>query len=209
MASRSDPVLTWLRDLVQKRGLNTAELSRRCELPRARLRKVLAGAEPMLVDELLAISNALELSPADMGMPQLEGAPDEPPESGEPAEDSGGIDMFGNHVEQLFRVGFALGCDFFFEARLEALDDSGVPEQVLGHYRDLGVADLPIKLDATYHQYNEPRYGDSGITLTLSFSTGLHDCTFPWAAVRRVIFFPEPFEQPETEPDRPVLRLVT
>jgi len=212
MSGPSDPVLSWLRRLIKDRGLNTAELARLAELPRPRLRKVLGGGERMLVDELIAISNALELSPADMGMPQLEGLdpdaelPEEPPTTG--------ADPYGSHAAQLIRMGFDLGCDFLFQAAISQLGDSGVPPSVLAANRDR----LVIKLDAAYHQYNAPRYHDDGVTLTLSFSSGLTDCTFPWDALDAVTFSPEPAVQPASEEDddddptpseRPRLRLVT
>ena len=215
MTRRSQPLLEMLRSLIADRGLNTAALAQASDLDRARLRRVLSGSEDMTVEELLAITEALQLSPEELGLadvPSPEAAARGPVRVVEDDEDEDelGIDPWGNHPEQLFRVGFALGCDFFFLANADALQDSGVPQSVLSQYEG---RDLPIKLDAAYHKYNQPRYGDDEVTLTLSFDA-LYDCTFPWEAIRQVIFFPappDPAEAPD-EPDedeRPTLRLVT
>jgi transcriptional regulator with XRE-family HTH domain len=215
MSNRSDPVLTWLRGLLKQRGLNTAELARRTEMPKPRLRKILAGQEAMLVEELMLISTALELTPADMGLPGGDTLPETLPDPTEPLEDEedeARLDPYGNHVEQLFRAGFALGCDFMFVSAVDALEGSGVPESVLAHHR--GRNELPIRLDAAYHQYNQPRYTEEGVTVTLSFD-GLYECSFPWSAIDRVIFYPEPWDaggddvsDAETPSPGPHLRLV-
>jgi hypothetical protein len=67
-----------------------------------------------------------------------------------------------------------------------------------------------------YHAYNEPRYHEHGITLTLSFDA-LYDCTFPWSAIKQFIFFPvspdaqqpKPDSDEDKSPSGPHLRLVT
>ncbi len=210
MSRTSEPLLSWLRDQIKQRGLNRAGLAKKTGLERARVRKILAGAEPMTVDELMAITAALELDAAEMM--QL---PEAPPMEVVPEtqRDDVVIDPFGNHAEQIFRAAFALGCDFLFVADTEQLADSGVPASVLAQHSPSG--QLPIRLEAAYHTYNEPRYGADGITLTLSFDA-LYDCTFPWASIRQIILFPEPPEAPadiEEEPAPtgkvPHLRLVT
>lgn len=219
MASRpSDQLLTWLRELIQKKGLNTAALAERAGLPRARVRKLLAGAEPMLVDELMQLSGALDIKPGDMGLAQLDDVADDAVEGPEPLEAPAAevkVDPFGNHPEQMFRVAFGLGVDFFFLCDVAQLEGSGVPEPVLQQYAN---GELPIKLDAAYHSYNAPRFGEHGITLTLSFDQ-LYECSFPWSAIRQFILFPAEPVQPETpdeapeptEPTKgaPFLRLVT
>lgn len=207
MGRPSDPVLKWLRALIDGRKLNTAALAEKSGLPRARLRRILTGNEPMLVDELLQISTTLEISPADMGLPEGTPEPDTLPLSSEAAPP--GLDPWGNHVEQLFRVAFTLGCDFHFSAEAAALEGSGVPESVLRSFRDRA---LPIELKAQFHQYNNPRYDPGGITLTLSFDA-LYDCRFPWSSVRHVLFLPqydpqEPDQDEQKETSRPHLRLV-
>lgn len=208
MARPSDALLAWLRDLIQQRGLNTAAVAERAGLPRARVRKLLAGSEAMLVDELMKLSEALEISPADMGLPDSSELPSGEdavaeglatvPETPEDDDDALGLDPFGNHPEQMFRTAFALGCDFFFLAEVAQLEDSGVPGHVLKQYDG---QELPIKLDAAYHSYNEPRYHSESITLTLSFDQ-LYECTFPYSSVKRFVLFPVPFEAP-TQPEPP------
>jgi len=214
--SPSEALLSWLRDLIKRKGLNTAAVAERAHLPRARVRKLLAGTEPMLVDELMMLSNALEIDPADMGLaeasaeaPALPAAPAEPPEGPN-------VDGFGNHPEQLFKVAFGLGVDFFFLSESRQLADSGVPQTVLKQYDG---REIPIKLDAAYHSYNNPRYSDHGITLTLSFDQ-LYECSFPWSAIKQFILFPvspeepvdgdePPEEEEDPSPGIPHLRLVT
>lgn len=212
MSDASEPLLRMLRELMTRRGLNTAAVADAAGLDRTRVRRVLKGADPMTVNELMALGQALHIGPADLGLPETtaDHVPHDAPPPGEPAPKLG-IDPWGNHPEQLFRVGFELGCDFLFLAKADELDGSGVPANVLGQFAG---RDVPIRLDATYHRYNEPRYDARGVTLTLSFDA-LYDCRFPWSSIRQVMFFPAPPEAaPEEEhdeepPDRPVLRLVT
>lgn len=208
MPRTSDPVLSWLRTLIEKRGLNTAEVANKAKLPRARLRKILTGSEPMLVDELLQLSTALDISPTDMGLP--EGTPDALPETDAEAlpqvPQPVKVDAWGNHPHQLFQIAFGLGCDFYFAAEVAQLADSGVPAKVLDQFRNGNVG---IKLDALHHHDNAPQYDDDGITLTLSFDR-IYVCRFPWASIQQVTFFPMRPEPPvQEEPKKPHLRLVT
>ena len=53
MSRPSDQVLALLRKIMADRKVNTASLAASVNIPRARMRKLLAGTEPMLVDELL------------------------------------------------------------------------------------------------------------------------------------------------------------
>jgi transcriptional regulator with XRE-family HTH domain len=212
MARSTDNLLALLRKLMQQRGMHVAALAEKTGIARTHLRKVLTGSQPMLVDELVSVSTALDIQPQELGIADVTPTagvevPDTPAQA---------IDPFGNHTEQLFRIGFALGCDFAFVARADALADSGVPKAVLAK----APGDrLVFTLDARYHPDNDPRYDPEGITLTLSFDR-LVDCRFPFASVVQVLFSPvapEP-EEPDTEPEptdekkgkgRPHLRLVT
>lgn len=217
MPRSSEPVLAWLRTMIAKRGLNTAALAAKAQVDRNELRKALTGATPMTLDTLMAVSNALELNPADMGFaaPPAEAIASAEPPPSDPKPPTL-PDPWGNHPEQLFRMGFTLGCDFFFVAKTEQLQDSGVPAAVL---KSSG-KDISIALDARYHVDNAPRFDERGVTLTLSFDK-LYECFFPWSSVRQVIFFPAPAAEtsqqpasPSTEtqksgPARPHLRLVT
>ena len=213
MADASEALLRMLRELMKKRGLNTAAVADAAGIDRGRVRKVLKGAEPMTVDELLRLGQALHIGPADLGLPDAmsERVTHDAPPPVEAAPTNLGLDPWGNQPEQLFRVGFELGCDFLFLARADDLEGSGVPAHVLTQFAG---RDVPIRLDATYHRYNEPRYDAAGVTLTLSFDA-LYDCRFPWSSVRQVMFFPATpegapvAEDDEKPPERPVLRLVT
>lgn len=223
VARPSDPLLAWLRKHLDRKGWNTARIAEAAGLERGRVRKLLAGAEPMLVDELLAISRSLELSPADMAgldIPEPDTLPHVVPGAEavplhlaeENAEEPGPrVDPWGNQPEQLVRVAFMLGCDFFLLLDPAQLDGSGVPPAVLGQYRG---KDLPIKLDAAYHRYNQPKYDPHGLTIRLSFDA-LYECRFPWSAFKQVIFFPVPPEPSDDDLEEipvagaPHLRLVT
>jgi hypothetical protein len=158
----------------------------------------------MTVDELILLTQALELSPADLGLPSDDAY--DPPDVDLTEEGDVGlgaaIDPFGNQPRQLFEVGFALGCDFFFRAAVDQLEGSGVPPAVLERYAG---GDLPIKLDAQYHRYNEPRFENDGLGIKLSFDD-VYECFFPWSAFRQIVFFPAPppvVPEPEPEPEEP------
>lgn len=214
MSRPSEPLLAWLRETLKDRGMNTATLARSASLERSRVRKILGGSEPMTVDELMQISQALDLDPADLAQGEFpEGEATAPAVEELPAPPEGpDVDPFGNQPEQLFRIAFGLGCTFYFLTDPAQLAESGVPANVLEQYKG---GQLPIKLEAAYHQYNEPRYGDDGITLTLSFDA-LYDCHFPWTCIQQFVLFPDPPElAPEPTDDEapsdgvPFLRLVT
>ncbi|MBT3220219.1 MAG: helix-turn-helix transcriptional regulator [Proteobacteria bacterium] len=207
----SEPLLAWLRELLQKRNLNTSALSQSTQLPRQRIRRILSGSEDMTLDELLILSEALELSPGDFvnmptfeePAPSLQVVDEEPPLA---------IDPFGNHPEQLFRVGFDLGCDFLFLSKTSELEDSKIPGRILAPY--LHDDSFPIRLDATFHKHMNPRFTPESLRINLSLDDGLYDCEIPWHAIFRVVFFPETPDEPEgpdTEevPGTPHLRLVT
>lgn len=196
-----------------RRGRTVADVAQQAALDRGRLRRVLKGTDGLLVDELITLSQVLQLAPSDLGVdaddipaaataaPGLRLVDVDAPAQVAP---SVSVDPWGNHVEQLFRVGFGLACDFFFLSDAAQLMESGVPDSVLSRFRG---KDLPIKLDAAFHRHMDPQYGEHGIRLVLSFDT-LRACTFPWAAVRQVVFFPAPVEAAPVEPERPKLRLV-
>lgn len=228
MTTPSEPLLHQLRALAEARGLSAERLAVRAGLDPGELSATLHGERAMTVDQLILITQALDLTPEELGLPSEPTGPrpvaadDEPlpyDAPGDPIDDnlddgpdlsvasdaSNGpdeldlaVDPYDNHIRQLFQVGFALGCDFFFHADASELTDSGVPAAVLERYKS---SVLPIKLDAAYHQYNDPRYERAGLWLKLSFDD-VYDCYFPWSAVKRVIFSPIAPE-PEPEPDKP------
>lgn len=218
----SESLLRVLRDASRARGMNTAALARAAGLERTRLKHVLAGTEPLTVDDFSLLAGALSLSPADLGIALPEGAqaaaeePEEedydddlPPEAGSAAISLRAVgrrerppaevirpDPLGNHAEQLFRLGFALGCDLLFIADPAELEQSGVPATVLSRFPK----GLPIRLDAAFHRHNNPQFMAEGLQLTLSFDA-IYTCLFPWEALREVTFFPLPPSEPEPEPE--------
>jgi len=210
MASPSEPLLQWLREILHKKGLNTALAAKNAGIKRSRARRILSGVEPMTVDELLQLCEALSLSPADMGAPVPLPEAAEPPEVEDldPADFTPTVNPWLNHHKQLFQIAFALGSDFAFTARVDALSDSGIPASVLDMQRG---NEMMIQLDALYHSYNNPVYETDHVTLTLSFDA-VYDCRFPWEAIQRVFFSPVPLADLEgdaDEPQTPHLRLVT
>jgi transcriptional regulator with XRE-family HTH domain len=216
MASPSEPLLQWLRDMLQKKGMNAALVAQESGIKRSRVRRILSGTEPMTVDELLQLSEALSLSPADMGMPidlpegtlpddeEAEDESDPDPEDFTPL-----VNPWLNHHKQLFQIAFALGCNFAFTVRIDSLTGSGVPQSILDGQQG---PELMIQLDAAFHTYNNPIYASEHVLLTLSFDT-IYDCSFPWDGIERVFFSPAPVSDiegdEEREPVTPHLRLVT
>jgi hypothetical protein len=221
----SEPLIRRLRGLVARRGESVDAFSARIGMPSGHLQAALDGISPMTVDELVAILEALDLGHDELAAALRQGADPLPYEAPFGLEDdldddlddepdlASALDPTDNQVRQLFEVGFGLQCDFFFHAAVSRLEGSGVPRAVLERYRD-GL--LPIKLDALYHRYNEPRYEPAGVRLMLSFDS-VYDCFFPWDAIQRITFSPvapePPTQQPEPEPEppgrkAPFLRLV-
>lgn len=203
----SEPLVKMLREVSQRKGLNTAALARAAGLDRTRLKHLLAGSEAITVDEFLALANALEITPSELGLSTGE-APDEFDDveprpiplravsrRQAPPPPSLDADPLGNHAEQIFRVGFALGVDMFFLADSKLLGECGVPRTVLARYPE----NLPIRLDAAYHRHNDPQFLPEGLQLVLSFDS-LTTCLFPWAAFRQVTYYPLP---PEPAPEAP------
>jgi transcriptional regulator with XRE-family HTH domain len=212
----SEPLLQLLRELAQKKGMNTAALARAADMDRNRLKSVLSGAEALLVDELIGLSKALEIGPAEMGLqvPEAEPQPESEPEptplrpvarigASAPRPTGPVVDPLGNHAEQLMRVGFGLGCDMFLMLDATQLKESGVPRAVLGNPRFAEV--LPIKLDAAYHRHNDPQYMPDGLQVVLSFDS-LYTVVLPWYAFKEVRLSPlapsAVEEEPPPEPPR-------
>lgn len=199
--------------------MNTAALARATGEKRAVVRNVLAGREPLTVDQLVTWGQALELKLEDLHNIQL---PEDEPDKDSagptalraaraPEEDRFEVDPYGLQAEQAIKLAFSMGVDFAFVADTSQLEDSGVPQATLDRFQDR----LVIKLDAAYHRHNAPEFGGDGLTLVLSFDA-LYTCTFPWSAIVQVTYFvepppPKPRKKKEPEPEekgRPVLRLV-
>lgn len=229
--SYSDMLLTRVREGMKRRKLNRAALAKSLGMDRRELRAVLAGTSPLTVDQFFAMVEALELGPAELGLPaDLVGlaeeaevddaAPEEEPVADEApriepdappqlalAEESPDlepvlVDPDGPQAAEILRLGFALGIDMTFGCATDEVRDSGVPEVVLARFPEL----LPIRLDAAYHHANRAQYQDEGLVLRLSFDR-VRTCLFPWSAIRHVTLFPEPplepddVEEPVPEPE--------
>lgn len=209
MSRPSEPLLRWLRQKLQDKGLNVARAAHVWGIPRADARKRLSGTEPMTIDQLLALSELLDLKPSDMGLPS--DADVELPEVEVPEPPTPVPGLGTNQPEHLFRTAYTLGCDLLFVARADQLEGSGIPDHVIARHKANGV---PIRLDAAFHAEQQPRYDEHGVTLRLVFDSVV-DCTFPWTAIQQMVFFPEApeapakAEEPETPPPGPPrLRLV-
>lgn len=200
----SEPLLQFLRDVIRKKGLTTADLAARLEMERGALKKALGGHEPLLVDDFIRLAQILELDPTRVQDLQVV------PDDSLPSEEDWAPDPTGNLAEQTLKLGFALGVDLFLIFNLDETEESGVPDSVRGRFKAQGF--LPIKLDAAYHRHNRPRFEEDGFYCVLSFDR-LYDCFFPWHAFKEVRFLlPEeeaaPPVPPPPKPGVPHLRLV-
>ncbi len=208
----SEAMIRLLREMMQKKAVNTASLARQTGIDRARLKHLLAGTETLTVDDFVTLAQGLGLSPQDMGLPMGVAQEEEPDEPEVPVlravsrrerpVQTFEPDPYGNHTEQAMRLGFALGCDMFFITDAKLLGESGIPRSVLARYPE----HLPIRLDAAYHKHNDPQFLPTGLQINLSFDS-LCTCTFPWAAFKQVTFFPlppsdTPTEEPEEEEEK-------
>lgn len=221
----SDPILNWLRQTLQERQMNVAALAQLTGEKRNTVRHVLAGQEPLTVDQLIQWTRALDLKIEDFARiptPEEEApAPAAPAPRlrslaaarvpDEPEEDPFTIDPYGNQAEQAIRLAFALGTNFTFSVDTKQLgEDSGVPAAIRGRFPER----MPIQLDAAFHRFNEPIYDEDHLTLTLSFGGTKTVAQFPWAAIQQVVYFIEaPTAPAPKQPDppsggRPQLRLV-
>ena len=220
MGQPSSPLLELLREITERKGLNASDIATRTGLEKARIRKILSGSESMLVDELLLLGQALDLEPSDLALGGLEvpgdasGSPHPPADLTllnveDEVQKPPSLDPWGNQTAQLIQAGFDLGCDFVFLAETAMLGQSSVPDSVLRRYAN---GPIPIRLDASFHNHNQPVLDASGLTICLSFDT-VYTCHFPWAAIREVRFMPDPIHaevpDPSQKPDSgPNLRLV-
>jgi hypothetical protein len=206
----SAPLLEFLRKTAQQKGLNTAALAAAAEIPRGRMKHILSGAEPMLVDELIRVTTALQIdatamaggAAADPEAPAAEGGEaDAPPAlrslrrtEAPPFQ----IDPLGNHAEQMLQLGLALGVDIFLTLHAAQLNESGIPRMVLSRNPE----ELHLRLDAAYHRHHNPTFLPTGLQVTLSFDA-LYTCLLPWAAFARVTLFPLPPDPPAAPPTEP------
>ena len=212
----SHVLLQILRDALEKSGANIASLSELAHLKRDRLKYILAGDEPITVDEFMILAQLLEIGLEDLQLPvdsiiqeseaqvETEGEGTVEPSQDESEEIAEAIaeaiadsaDPYGNHTAQAIRLGFSLGCDLYFVVDASKLSTSGLPQRVLEQFPER----VPIRLDAAYHRHNNPQFTSQGLTLVLSFDE-LYACTFPWDSFKQVTFFPLSTKPVEDEPD--------
>lgn len=208
MDSPSAPLLRWIRQRIDAEGHSTASIAEALKRPRAEVRRLLSGAIPMTVDDLVRLGDVLKLDPASLGLPM----PEEPSTTDALLEGGTEPVQWRNQPRVLMQVAFELRVDVLFlvdTAMLRGVWEG--PDSVLDAH---GKEELPIRLDAAYQRFMEPVFDDDALRLTLSFDR-LYRCVFPWSAFRRVMFFPiapeAPVVEPEAKPEpgkRPSLRLV-
>jgi hypothetical protein len=198
----SEPLVRFLRESVDRKGLNTASIATTLGVSRSELKHMLAGTEPLTVDLMIAMAEILELGPEDLTIlgtdlpeaPTLLQAVRNPVAITELPP----IDPYGNHTEQILRLGFAIGCDMHILLHSEFLEDSNIPEDTLAQFSDL----LPIKLDAAFHNHNAPKFLPNCVQITLSFD-GLVTAILPWNCFAQITLIPLETELPDIpEPSR-------
>jgi hypothetical protein len=205
------PLVKILRDAAQEKGLNTAAVAKLAGLERARTKHVLSGAEALTVDEFILLAGALELDALGLqaAITVEEKAQEAAPSATPPVlteADEGYlapqvIDPWGNHSEQVLKMGFGLGTDMFMVLDSAQVQEIGLPADVVERFED----GLPIKLDASFHQHHDPRFLPEGLQITLSFDA-LYTVCIPWPAIRQITLFPLPpadGEPVDTEEDEP------
>jgi hypothetical protein len=186
----SEPILNLLRDVVRKKGLTTAQLSERLGVDRGLLKRQLAGEDPLTIDEFIALSDALELGPEQLGLRGPQPAPRlalAPPgsiaQTNTDFPDLEPPDALGNLPKQVLQLGFALGVDLFLLLDAAQLEGSNVPPATLASFKDI----LPIRLEARFHAHNRPRFHEDRFECVLSFDR-LYTCSFPWSAFKQIQF---------------------
>jgi transcriptional regulator with XRE-family HTH domain len=188
----SEQLIRLIRETATKRGLNTAALATEAGVSRSELKHVLAGGGSLTVDMLVLLAGVLDLGQDELAALSISSPEDEAePHSLQAVRrqtsltDLPVLDPYGNHAEQILRLGFALGCDIHVVLQSDRLDECGLPSATLDQFPDL----LPIKLDAAYHHHNDPRFFPDGVQLTLSFDS-LYTCTIPWEAFEQLTLIP-------------------
>ena len=210
----SEQLTRFIRETAKQRGLNTAALANEAGVPRSELKHVLSGGATLTVDMLVALAGALALGPEELALLNSDALDTDPsaPVAAvvAPATDIADLpdlNPYGNHAEQILRLGFALGCDIHVVLHTDRLDESGIPSATIDQFPDL----LPIKLDAAYHHHNDPRFLPEAIVLVLSFDA-LYTTTIPWEAFDQITLIPIEPELPDIpDPSREAgshLRLV-
>ena len=173
----SAPLLRMLREAADQRGLNTAALAKSAGVGRSELKQVLAGQTALTVDMFVSLAEVLELGMSDFSAlaSQSTPAPAKPQltpiaHHEQPALPT--ADPLGNHASQTLRLGFALGCDMVLMMRTSGLKESNIPAGTLEQFPEM----LPIRLEAAFHNHNDPQFHSDALTIQLSFDA-IYTCT--------------------------------
>ena len=212
--SLSAQLLSIIQQALKAKNQNTASLARLTKIPRKQLKNILSSQEPLTVDALASIAEALRLDAEALKQFGFATPPQEESPAlklttvrANPSEENWTPDPFGNHHHQLIQMGFSLGVNFWLVLDTKKIENSGVPKYVLEKHSPL----LRIQLESQYHPYIEPKYTEQTLSLRLSFDA-LYTCTFTWDSVIQIIFIPtipEPSEpEEERTTKRPTLRVV-
>ena len=205
-------LLRILRKTAKARGLNTASLANTAGIPRGEMKRVLGGLSPLSVDVFARLAQALNIGEAELtntafSTNQTE-SPKLTPIAHQEAQELPPIDPLGNHADQIIRLGFALGCDLTLVLITNGLADAGFPESVIEKHPQ----QLPIRLDAAFHQHNDPSFLPEKLRLTLSFDA-LYTVHIPWQSIAHVVIQPLDTGPAPIKPEPPIgkathLRLV-
>lgn len=194
MGRPSDSLLRWLRAQMDARKENTSSLAQKLNKSKSDLRRMLTGEDPLTVDDLIVISEALGITSelAQGGVGAIPEVPEDPEDRLE--------SHWENQPRMLFKLAFDYGFDFMFFAASDECADWGGPERVRTQYAG---KDIPLQLDAAYHKHMNLRMDDEGVQVRLSFNDGLFDCFFRWNVIRKVMFQPFPPKPVEKKPEPP------
>ncbi|MEL6349068.1 MAG: hypothetical protein AAFV53_38545 [Myxococcota bacterium] len=227
MGSRpSAPLLKLILQTARKKGWNTATLANAAKLDRSRLKSVLAGREPMTVDELIQLSGAMDISAADLGIQLPTDNTPEPEPEPEPAdapaptplglaalptasasdpEDGAAED--GPAEDKAFPDPFGNHAEQIIQLGFMLGCDiffTAQTDQLSGSGVPSAVIErfqpsLPIRLESAFHRHNAPEYFPEGLQVRLSFDS-VYTCLFPWTAIKQITLFPTPPASPGPEP---------
>jgi transcriptional regulator with XRE-family HTH domain len=185
----SEQLVRFIREAAKQKGLNTASLAASTGISRNELKHVLSGSDPLTVDLMVSLAEALDLGPEDLTKLGMEMPPAPEKLSAirkhHALTDLPDLDPYGNHAEQVLRLGFGLGCDMHVVLHSERLEGTSIPAATLEQFPDL----LPIKLDAEHHHHNDPRFTPEGVQLVLSFDA-LYTTVIPWEAFAQITMIP-------------------
>ena len=215
MQSPSQYILEGLLSALRAKQMSTGALAKAIGKSKKDVKSILSGQSALTVDDLSAIGSALNLEDTDLQ--RFMQIPDSvtPPQRSQSDSHIGFAEKsldeenwtpnpVETHSMQVFKMGFALGCNLFFVANTADLTDSGIPQQVLKQYGDK----LPIRLDSDFFHHYRPEYFEDGLEIRLSFDA-VYTCFFPWHVFEQITFFVDDDKpQTDTPSNGPTLRIV-